>query len=202
MKTNKRRLGILLAFLAGTLCVASVGRADDKDLLKGGSARPNVMVILSNTSSMQYLPYLQGTTPNVPPDGQYQDSPVSKFALAKGAFRAIVTQNSNKFNFGLSWYSYHQEGVSRKYWSYQFTSNATIAGAGFDFPGTTFKSAVGTYYELGTGRQGPDFDSRQHGNIRHRWHDSRGVLVRRYARGRTSCTATDLYRLRHGKHRQ
>jgi Neisseria PilC beta-propeller domain len=157
MQTNKRHLGILLTFLTGTLCVASVSRADDKDLLKSGSSRPNVIVILSNTVSMQYLPYVQGTTPNLPADGQYMDSPVSKFGLAKGAFRAIIQQQSTKFNFGLSWYSYHQESVSHKYWSYQFTTNVTpgISNPNFDYPGDTFQSAVGTYYELGTNGNGP-----------------------------------------------
>ncbi len=156
MQTNKRPLGILLTVLAGTLCVASASRADDKDLLKGGSSHPNVMLILSNTTSMQYLPYVQNVgTPTLPPDGQYQDSPVSKFGLAKGAMRAVVTQNSNRFNFGLSWYGYHTESVSHKYWSYQFTSNATISGAAFDYPGDTFQSAVGTYHEFGTSGGGP-----------------------------------------------
>jgi len=162
MQTNKRHLGILLTFLAGTLCVASVSRADDKDLLKGGSARPNVMVILSNSETMQYMPYVQGTTGSESPDGQHEDSPVSKFGLAKAALRAIVTQYSGpplsperRFNFGLSWYAYHQESVSFKHWSYQFTSNATISGATFDYPGDTFKSAVGTYYELGKFGKGP-----------------------------------------------
>src|SRR5206468_2421043 len=69
----------VLALLAGALLAASTGLADDKDLLRLGQSNPNVIVIISNTYSMQYLPYVQGTTPNLPADGQYQDSPVSKF---------------------------------------------------------------------------------------------------------------------------
>jgi Tfp pilus tip-associated adhesin PilY1 len=155
MRTKNLAARTLIAFLAGALGAASPGRGDDKDLLKQGSSPPNVMVILSNTVSMQYLPYVQGTTSNLPPDGQYQDSPVSKFALAKAAIRQVVVDNIGNFNFGLSWYSYHQEAVSHKYWSYQFTANNTIAGALYDFPGDTFKSAVGTYTELGTTGGGP-----------------------------------------------
>ncbi len=155
MRTRNLAGRVLIAFLAGVFGAASPGRGDDKDLLKQGSSPPNVMVILSNTSSMQYLPYVQGTTPNLPPDGQYQDSPVSKFGLAKGAVRQVVVDNIGNFNFGLSWYSYHQESVSHKYWSYQFTSNDTISGAAYDFPGDAFQSAVGTYTEMGTAGRGP-----------------------------------------------
>jgi hypothetical protein len=141
--------------IGAALAVASFGLADDKDLLKQGSSPPNVMVILSNTVSMQYLPYVQGTTASLPADGQYQDSPISKFALAKSAVRQVVEDNMGIFNFGLSWYSYHQESVSHKYWSYQFTGNGTISGAAYDFPGDAFQSAVGTYLELGTTGRGP-----------------------------------------------
>ena len=43
---------------------------------------------------MQYLPYVQGTTPNLPADGQYGDSPVSKFGLAKGAQSASMLRSN------------------------------------------------------------------------------------------------------------
>ena len=141
--------------LAGALLAVSPLLADDKDLLRLGQSNPNVIVIISNTYSMQYLPYVQGTTPNLPPDGQYQDSPVSKFGLAKGVVNDVVQQNNGLFNFGLSWYSYHQETVSHKYWSYRFTTNTTISGAAYDYPGDAFKVAVGTYEEWGTTGGGP-----------------------------------------------
>ena len=150
--TSLSRRRIAIATLAAALAGGAVLRADDKDLLRQGSANPNVIVILSNTSSMQYLPYVQG---NLPTDGQYGDSPVSKFGLAKGAFRQVVQSNSTSFNFGLSWYNYHQETVTHKYWSYQFTQNKTISGAAYDFPGDTFKSAIGTNVEWGTSGGGP-----------------------------------------------
>jgi hypothetical protein len=150
--TARSRVGILL--LAGVIGAFSA-LADDKDLLKQGSAPPNVMVIVSNTNSMQYLPYVQGSTPTVPPDGQYQDSPVSKFGLAKGALREVIQLNTVRFNFGISWYSYHQESVSHKYWSYLFAQNTTIPGAAYDYPGDAFKVPVGTYEEWGTTGNGP-----------------------------------------------
>lgn len=134
--------------LAGVIGGALPGLADDKDLLKLGASNPNVIIIISNTYSMQYLPYQQGMTPDLPPDGQYQDSPVSKFGLAKAAVNAVVEQNRSLYNFGLSWYSYHQESVAHKSWSYRFTSTDT--GAAYDFPSEPFKVAVGTYIELGT----------------------------------------------------
>src|SRR5450830_1697109 len=112
MQTTTARSRVAMFLLAGVIGGALPGLADDKDLLKQGSANPNVMVIISNTNSMQYLPYVQGTTPTVPPDGQYQDSPVSKFGLAKGVLREVIQLNSFRFNFGISWYSYHQESVS------------------------------------------------------------------------------------------
>src|SRR5436309_4088284 len=141
--------------LAGALLAVSPLLADDKDLLRLGQSNPNVIVIISNTYSMQYLPYVQGTTPNLPPDGQYQDSPVSKFGLAKGVVNDVVQQNNGLFNFGLSWYSYHQESVSHKNWSYELTANQTISGAAYDFPGDAFQVAVGTYAEWGTSGGGP-----------------------------------------------
>src|ERR1700756_3851793 len=95
---------LLTALLAGALLAASPALADDKDLLRLGQSNPNVIVIISNTYSMQYLPYVQGATPNLPPDGQYQDSPVSKFGLAKGVINDVVQQNNGLFNFGLSCY--------------------------------------------------------------------------------------------------
>jgi Tfp pilus tip-associated adhesin PilY1 len=142
--------------LAGLIGGALPGLADDKDLLKLGASNPNVIIIISNTYSMQYLPYVQGTAPNLPPDGQYQDSPISKFGLAKGAVNTIVEQNRSLYNFGLSWYSYHQESVAHKSWSYQFTSNDTVgmSGAAYDFPNGAYKVAVGTYLELGTNGRG------------------------------------------------
>ena len=153
--TSRSRRRIAIATLAAALAARALLRADDKDLLRQGSANPNVIVILSNTVSMQYLPYVQGTTPNLPADGQYGDSPLSKFGLAKGAFRQVVQDNHFRFNFGLSWYNYHQESVTHKYWSYQFTENKTISGAAYDFPGDTFKSAIGTNEEWGTSGGGP-----------------------------------------------
>jgi hypothetical protein len=140
--------------LAGVIGGALPGLADDKDLLKLGASNPNVIIIMSNTYSMQYLPYQQGTPPQLPPDGQYQDSPVSKFGLAKAAVNAVVEQNRSLYNFGLSWYSYHQESVSHKYWSYKFTSS-DVVGALFDFPNDTFAVPVGTYVEMGTTGGGP-----------------------------------------------
>ena len=151
--TRLRRRTVVL--LAAALSAATAGLADDKDLLRQGTSNPNVIVILSNTFSMQYLPYVQGTTPILPADGQYQDSPFSKFGLSKGVINDVVQQNSNFFNFGLSWYSYHQESVTHKYWSYKFTTNTTISGAAYDYPGDAFQMAVGTYHELGTSGGGP-----------------------------------------------
>ena len=109
MQTTTARSRVAMLLLAGVIGAALPGLADDKDLLKLGASNPNVIIIISNTYSMQYLPYVQGTTPNLPPDGQYQDSPISKFGLAKGAVNAVVEQNRSLYNFGLSWYSYHQE---------------------------------------------------------------------------------------------
>lgn len=144
--------------LSTVLAIGFHVRGDDKDLLKKGSAPPNVMVILSNTDSMKYMPYLQGSPPNLinlPTDGQYGDSPASKFGLAKAAFSLVVQQNRSRFNFGLSWYSFHGEQVFRKHFSYQLTGNQTIAGAAYDFPGDTFKEAVGTFEEWGKLGNGP-----------------------------------------------
>ena len=149
-----RTLPVALALAVALFC-ARPAFADDKDLLRQGSSSPNVMVILSNTVSMQYLPYVQGQTPNLPPDGQYQDSPISKFGIAKGALRQLIQDNSTNFNFGLSWYAYNTESVSHKYWSYQLTANNTISGAAYDFPGDAFKSAIGTNAEWGTAGRGP-----------------------------------------------
>src|SRR5262249_36977605 len=114
------RPGIGIALLAAGCLLAPPARADDKDLLRQGQSNPTVVIIVSNTFSRQYLPYVQGTTPTLPADGQYQDSPVSKFGLAKGAINSVVQLNSGLFNFGLSWYSYHQEVVTRKHWTYRF----------------------------------------------------------------------------------
>ncbi|HKF42112.1 MAG TPA: PilC/PilY family type IV pilus protein [Thermoanaerobaculia bacterium] len=149
------RHGRVLLALAAALAAAFPCAGDDKDLLKSGSSKPNVVVIISNTVSMQYLPYVQGSTPILPPDGQFQDSPQSKFGIAKTVFRQVVEDNNANFNFGLSWYSYHQEVVTHKYWSYRSTANNTISGAAYDFPGDAFQAAVGTYYELGTSGGGP-----------------------------------------------
>lgn len=154
-RTSRSYRRIAVAAVAALLATGSWLCADDKDLLRQGSANPNVIVILSNTVSMQYLPYVQGTTPNLPADGQYGDSPLSKFGLAKGAFRQVVQDNSTRFNFGLSWYSYHQEIVTHKYWSYQLTENKTILNAAYDFPGDAFKSAIGSNVEWGTSGGGP-----------------------------------------------
>ncbi|HSP93732.1 MAG TPA: hypothetical protein VLU06_04210, partial [Thermoanaerobaculia bacterium] len=95
METSQRRSRILASLLA-TVAIGHPLFADDKDLLKQGAANPNVIIIVSNTYSMQYLPYTQGQLPNLPPDGQYQDSPISKFGLAKSAIRSVVQQNASQ----------------------------------------------------------------------------------------------------------
>ena len=196
-----RHIAKFLFALAAAVIAASPCAADDKDLLKQGTADPNVIVILSNTVSMQYLPYVQGTTPVLPPDGQFGDSPVSKFGLAKSAFRQVVEDNSSNFNFGLSWYSYHQEGVSHKYWSYQSTRNNTISNAAWDFPNDTFKAAVGTYYEIGTSGGGPIQSISTTRDLRHHGLDDLRLLVRRRS-GRLELHDGDLRRLRDRADRQ
>src|SRR5258706_16291082 len=100
MQTRTARRRVVTLLLASAVGGAFSALADDKDLLKQGSGPPNGMVIMSKTVSMQYLPYVQGTTPTVPPDGQYQDSGVSKFGIAQGAVGAVVHAHISPFNFG------------------------------------------------------------------------------------------------------
>src|SRR5258706_13799766 len=102
MQTRTARRRVVTLLLASAVGGAFPALADDKDLLKQGSAPPNVMIIMANTVSMQYLPYTQGTTPNVPSDGQYQGSSASRFGIAKGAVNPVVQTNIDRFNVVLS----------------------------------------------------------------------------------------------------
>ena len=122
--------------------------------------RPNVMVIMSNTVSMQYLPYVQGTTPNLPAaTASTRIRPISKFGIAKSAVRAASSTDQHRPFQLRPVLVLLPPGKRRrhKYWSYQFTSNGTISGAALRLSQRRVQGGpVGTYYRAGHDRRRPD----------------------------------------------
>src|SRR5437868_14426215 len=88
-----------LFHLAGlALWMASaVAIADDKDLLKKGSAPPNVLIVFGN-SQTTHSP-IQGATSAWDGDA---DSPGSKLGASKRTVRQFVNDKHGLFNFGLT----------------------------------------------------------------------------------------------------
>jgi Tfp pilus tip-associated adhesin PilY1 len=136
---------LLLAGLALWISSAAA-TADDKDLLKRGTAPPNVMIVFGNSQTTEQ-PILGSSSAW---DGD-ADSPASKMGAAKAVVRQFVNDKYLTFNFGMTSFSHNPNAGSitlhGKHWLY---SPLTV-----DFPLESWKEPIGTIERWGVKGEGP-----------------------------------------------
>ncbi len=136
---------LLLAGLALWISSA-VATADDKDLLKSGSAPPNVLIVFGNSETTAQP--IQGSASAWDGDA---DSPSSKMAAAKAVLRQFILSKHTSFNIGMSAFSHGGDAgsvtLSGKHWLY---SPITV-----DFPNQPWKEPIGTIERWGLNGEGP-----------------------------------------------
>src|SRR5207249_7916055 len=134
-------LASLALWMASALMVA-----DDKDLLKRGSAPPNLLIVFGNSETTEQP--IQGATSAWDGDG---DSPGSKMGAAKAVLKQFISQKSSTFNIGMSAFTHGASSsnvaVISKHWLYSPLS--------VDFPNETWKEPIGTIERWGPRGEGP-----------------------------------------------
>ena len=136
---------LLLAGLA--LCISSAAAtADDKDLLKRGTAPPNLLIVFGNSQTTEQP--IQGSASAWDGDA---DSPVSKMGAAKAVLKQFIQEKHTNYNIGVSAFSHGSSSsnvaVTSKSWLY---SPLTV-----DFPNQSWKEPVGTIERWGLQGEGP-----------------------------------------------
>src|SRR6266536_4740386 len=111
--------------LAGlTLWMASAAAtADDKDLLKPGTAPPNLLIVFGNSQTTEQP--IEGSSSAWDGDA---DSPGSKMGAAKAVLKQFINAKSSTLNIGLSAFSHGgsasnvglalNKGALGKHWLY------------------------------------------------------------------------------------
>ena len=138
--------------LAGlALWLASVAAiADDKDLLKGGAAPPNMMIVFGNSQTTEQP--IQGSTSAFDGDG---DSPASKMGAGKGVIKQFIAARHGLFNIGMTTFAHNPNTgsitITGKHWLY---SPLTV-----DFPkelaAGSWGEPIGTIERWGPQGEGP-----------------------------------------------
>ena len=135
---------LLLTVLA--LSISSAAAADDKDLLKKGSAPPNLLIVFGNSQTMEQP--IEGASSAWDGDA---DSPASKLGAAKLVIKQFVGANQGAFNIGLTSFAHNPNSgsitLSGKHWLY--------SPLAVDYPGDTFQEPVGTIERWGLHGEGP-----------------------------------------------
>jgi len=137
-----------LFLLAGLVLLMSsaVATADDKDLLKAGSAPPNILIVFGNSQTTEQ-PILGSASAW---DGD-ADSAFSKMGAAKQVLQRFINAKSSTFNIGMTSFSHNPNAgsitISGKHWLYSPLS--------VDFPNQTWKEPIGTIERWGPNGEGP-----------------------------------------------
>ena len=143
-----RRLAFVLLSLTQIALLGlpgSPGRADDRDLLRRGSAKPYVFILFDTSGSMHWSPkctadqLAAGDCDFLCPTGdcfvpRNGDDPSSKFYQAKAALYDVIEATDN-VDFGFATYNQDELRVTSKHWLY------SARGAGVSLDGTPFPAA-------------------------------------------------------------
>src|SRR5215467_9029678 len=136
------------------LLIAAAASADDKDLLKRGTAPPNVMIVFGNSQTTEQ-PILGSTSAW---DGD-ADSPASKMGAAKRVVKQFVNDKHTSFNFGLTSFSHNPNAgsitIHGKHWLYAPVGTAAGGAGALDFPGNGWAEPIGTIERWGVNGEGP-----------------------------------------------
>ncbi len=144
---------LLLAGLALWIS-SSVATADDKDLLKTGSAPPNVLIVFGNSETTAQP--IQGSASAWDGDA---DSPASKMGAAKQVLKQFILDKHASFNIGMSAFSHGSDAGSVKIQgkSWLYSPIGTLSGGllAVDFPAESWKEPIGTIERWGLNGEGP-----------------------------------------------
>lgn len=141
-----RRTSFVVLLTAVVFLASDGARGDDKDLLKRGSAPPNLLIVFGNSQTTQQ-PIL-GSASAWDGDG---DSPASKMGAAKRVIRRFVQEKRGLFNMGMTTFSHDPNAGSislrGKHWLY--------APLTTDYPSESWREPVGTIGRWGRSGEGP-----------------------------------------------
>ena len=133
---------------------SSVATADDKDILKTGSAPPNVMIVFGNSETTAQP--IQGAASAWDGDA---DSPASKMGAAKQVLKQFILDKHSSFNIGMSAFSHGSDAGSVKIQgkSWLYSPIGTLSGGllAVDFPAESWKEPIGTIERWGPNGEGP-----------------------------------------------
>jgi Tfp pilus tip-associated adhesin PilY1 len=149
-----------LYHLAGlALWMASaLASADDKDLLKGGAAPPNLMIVFGNSQTTAATMTNLVSTATSTWDGD-ADSTASKLGAAKQVVKQFVNARHTTFNIGLTTFAHNPNAgsitISGKHWLYSPIGTAAGGAGAVDFPTESWKEPIGTIERWGENGEGP-----------------------------------------------
>jgi len=159
MRTRIPLTSFRFAVLSGALALSAIARADDRVLLyEKKPAPPNVMLIMSNATTMANIPATSILDPLGGVDGLNSKMGIGKYAITS-VVRSLATSCANGqggcINWGLSSFSYDRADLKggTKHYIFQ-TSSDLFNGRSFAIPaGTKFNFGQATYatQSLGTG---------------------------------------------------
>jgi len=158
-----RRLAFGLLFLSHLTLLALPGapaRADDRDLLRRGSAKPYVFILFDTSGSMHWSPkctadqLAAGDCDFLCPTGdcfvpENGDDPNSKLFQAKNALYDVIGATDN-VDFGFATYNQDQLLVTSKHWLYR-ARNEGVNLNGTPFPATGSEEVFGAQWPCDTG---------------------------------------------------
>jgi hypothetical protein len=135
-----RRLssGLLAVALLGSTFGGAAARADDRDLLRRGTAKPYVFILFDTSGSMAWSPrctaeqLAAGECDTLCPSGdcfvpRNGDDPASKLYQAKEALYEVIEAADN-VDFGFATYNQDELRVGAKHWLYRATEDGPSAG--------------------------------------------------------------------------
>ncbi len=151
---------LTLAQLALLALPGSSAHADDRDLLRRGSAKPYVFILFDTSGSMHWSPkctsaqLAAGDCDYLCPTGdcfvpRNGDDPSSKFYQAKAALYDVIEATDN-VDFGLATYNQDELRVTSKHWLYK-AREAGVDLDGTPFPATGSEEVFGAQWSCDTG---------------------------------------------------
>ncbi len=139
-----RATALLLAVAGLLLAAARPAAADDRDLLRKGSAKPYVFILLDTSGSMHWSPKCSaedaaaGDCDFICPTGDCftplnSDDPASKFYQAKDALYTVI-ESADNVDFGFATYNQDNLLVGHKHWLYRAAGAGVGLGGGVSLP--------------------------------------------------------------------
>lgn len=151
---------LVFATVLGALLPGVPVRADDRDLLRKGSAKPYVFILFDTSGSMAWSPrctaeqLAAGECDVLCPTGdcfapRNGDDPASKLHQAKEALYEVIEAADN-VDFGFATYNQDELRVGAKHWLYRARGDGPQAG-GVPIPDAGSEEVFGDQWDCDTG---------------------------------------------------